>query len=1063
LGSSGQQSPEGERPSRAPTAAGGKGEGAPAPPDPEVGLPSLARRDRPVVFGEVLFDHFEDGTRALGGAPFNVAWHLRGLGADPVFVSAVGADVEGLEVLARMEGWGLTTEEVGVDEVHPTGRVTVEGSGGGHSFRIEPEQAWDFIDLESEEGAAGEAESPSLLYHGTLALRSDASWRSLRALGERGAPTFVDLNLRPPWVDADRLRWCLSTARWLKLNADELREITGLPTDGVDVCAKAAFSLAREHSVPSVIVTRGAAGALLAAEGQDVLHVPAPAVDDVVDTVGAGDAFGAVVCLGILFGWPARLSLERAADFAADICRIRGAITSDPALFERHLKAWTVGPIRPGNRPEGLHVISLSVHGLVRGYDIELGRDADTGGQVSYAVDEARALAEHPQVARVDLVTRLVRDRRIDASYAVPFEPLSERAQIVRLPFGPKRYLRKESLWPHLDSLLDELLRYVRGLGTIPDLIHGHYADAGYVGAQLAKLLGVPFFFTGHSLGRVKRARLLDAGKDRAQLEERYRLSRRIEAEERALETAAVVVASTRQEVRDQYELYDHYEPDDMRVIPPGVDLSRFEPPAEPWVEPAVARTLGRFLSDPEKPMILAVARPDERKNFEGLIEAFGTSVVLRREANLVLVAGSREDIRDLPPNARGVLGDVLVLIDKYDLYGSVAYPKTHESGDIPALFQLAARTRGVFVNSAFTEPFGLTLLEAAASGLPVVATDDGGPRDIIGACDNGILIDATVPADIRRGLEEALSSAERWDRWSRNGIANVHEHFSWQRHAERYVDELRRVIGGMRPGRATGGSPRLPVIDRILVTDVDDTLTGDRQAVRALFDRLADAEVRVGFGIATGRRLDATLEVLDELGLPIPDVLITASGTQLHYGEQLIRDRSWERQIHHRWDREGVIDALGPMDGLRPDEEESQTPYRLRYLLDPDGGLTLPQVQKHLRSSGLRVTTILDHGINLDVTPVRASPGLAIRFLSFKWDLPPDHLLVCGDSGNDADMLSGETLGVVVGNHTSELDFLRGRERVHYAARPHAWGILEGIDWYDFLGSLNPDPEPTE
>jgi sucrose-phosphate synthase len=1013
------------------------------------------------VFGEVLFDHFEDGTKALGGAPFNVAWHLRGLGADPVLISAVGADVEGLEVLARMEGWGLTTEGVAIDEAHPTGRVTVEAHDAGHSFRIGPDQAWDFIELVGTSG--DEREAGGLLYHGTLALRSDASWASLRRLVGRGTPTFVDVNLRPPWVDPERVRWCMQTARWLKLNEHELAEITGLATDGATACADAAAWLAHEHTVPTLIVTRGAAGALLAAEGEEVLHVPAPAVHEVVDSVGAGDAFSAVVCLGILFGWPVRLALERAARFAADICRIRGATTSDPALFERHLKAWTLRPMRPGDRPEGLHVISLSVHGLVRGYDIELGRDADTGGQVSYAVDEARALAEHPEVARVDLVTRLVQDRRIGASYAVPFEPLSDRAQIVRLPFGPKRYLRKESLWPHLDSLLDELLRYVRSLRTVPDLIHGHYADAGYVGAQLAKLLGVPFFFTGHSLGRVKRARLIEAGKDRATLEERYRLSRRIEAEERALETAAVVVASTRQEVRDQYELYDHYEPDDMRVIPPGVDLSRFGPSGEPWTEPPIARTLERFLRDPTRPMVLAVARPDERKNFGGLLEAFGTSGTLRREANLVLVAGSRDDIRDLPANARGVLNEVLLLIDKYDLYGSVAYPKTHHSEDIPALFQLAARTRGVFVNPAYTEPFGLTLLEAAASGLPVVSTDDGGPRDILSACGNGILVEATEAADIRRGLEEALSSRGRWDRWSRNGIANVHEQFSWHRHAERYVGELQRVSGGLRPGRATGTSSRLPLIDRIVVTDVDDTLTGDREAVKALFGRLAEADVRVGFGIATGRRLDAALEVMDELGVPIPDVLITGSGTQLHYGDQLIRDRSWERQIHHRWDRARVVEALRNVEGLRPDEEEVQTSHRLRYVREADRGPSLAAIRKHLRTSGLRVTAILDHGRHVDVIPIRASPGLAIRFLSFKWDLPPDHLLVCGDSGNDADMLAGETLGVVVGNHTQELDFLRGRERVHYARRSHAWGILEGIDWYDFLGAINPDPEPIE
>ena len=92
---------------------------------------------------------------------------------------------------------------------------------------------------------------------------------------------------------------------------------------------------------------------------------------------------------------------------------------------------------------------------------------------------------------------------------------------------------------------------------------------------------------------------------------------------------------------------------------------------------------------------------------------------------------------------------------------------------------------------------------------------------------------------------------------------------------------------------------------------------------------------------------------------------------------------------------------------------------------------------------------------------PVRASPGMAIRFLSFKWDLPPERLLVAGDSGNDADMLSGDALGVVVGNHTGELERLRGHHRVYFAEHGHALGVLEGIEHYDFFGDIRPDPHP--
>lgn len=721
-------------------------------------------------------------------------------------------------------------------------------------------------------------------------------------------------------------------------------------------------------------------------------------------------------------------------------------------------RGWPEG----GERRHGLDVMSLSIHGLVRSRDIELGRDPDTGGQVSYVVDQARALVAHPRVAGVQIVTRLIVDRKIDDSYAEPLEEMGSGARILRIPFGPRRYLRKESLWPHLDSLVDQLARHVRISGRVPDLIHGHYADAGYVGAQLSKILGVPFVFTGHSLGRVKRARLLADGMDERDVEERFNITRRIEAEEQALETANVVIASTRQEVREQYQRYDNYAPDRMQVIPPGVDLARFSPAPEGWSDPPVASRLGRFLRWPERPAILAIARPDERKNFAGLIEAFARTSGLKDHANLVLIAGTREDLRDAPPSSRRVIHQILELIDRHDLYGHVAYPKRHRPEDIPDLYRLAARSHGVLVNPALTEPFGLTLLEAAASGLPVVATDDGGPADILAACENGTLVDPLDTEAIGEAIARALADRGRWERWSANGLRSVHDAFSWKAHADRYVETVGPLLREEGGNRIRIRTRRLQRIDRMLVTDVDDTLTGDDEALEALRTRMRAAGENVAFGVATGRTLERALEALGERSLPSPDVLITASGTELHYGaKRRTRDRSWEHQIAYRWEPERVRAALAELPGVHPGPAEGQTGLRLQYRVDPDTGPDVDAIRRHLRKAGVHATVLIDHAVSLEVMPVRASPGLAIRFLCYKWNLQPERLLVAGDSGNDADMLSGDTLGVVVANHTPELDGLQGRDRIHFAKGHHAWGILEGIDHYDFLGDIRV-PEPN-
>ena len=713
-----------------------------------------------------------------------------------------------------------------------------------------------------------------------------------------------------------------------------------------------------------------------------------------------------------------------------------------------------------------LYIALLSVHGLMRGHNLELGRDADTGGQIKYVLELARALAEHPDVGRVDVLTRQVIDPKVDPDYAEPLEEIAPHAWIVRLPFGPRRYLRKEVLWPYLDAFVDEALKHFRRVGRVPDVVHSHYADAGYAGARLAALLGVPLIHTGHSLGRVKRQRLLEKGLKEQAIEQQYNLSLRIEAEERALDSAALVIASTRQEVEEQYALYDNYHPRRMEVIPPGVDLSRFRPPQRGEPPPPIAAELARFLRDPRKPMVLALSRPDERKNIPTLVRAFAENHALRARANLVVVAGNREDIQTMERGPREVLTQLLLLVDRYDLYGQAAYPKRHEASDVPDLYRLAARTRGVFVNPALTEPFGLTLIEAAASGLPVVATEDGGPRDIVGACRNGLLVDPLDADAMGEAILEAISDRARWQRWSRAGVRGVHRHYSWQAHVRRYLRAVHRIVGRRhRARRFAPARSRLPTVDRMVVCDIDNTLLGDREALAAFLERLRAQGGRVGFGVATGRRLESAVRVLKEWGVPTPDLFITAVGSEIHYAHAgLLEDQAWARHIDYRWQPEALRAAMRELPGLKPQPREEQRPHKISYFWDAERAPSVREIQRHLRKRDLHANVILSHSAFLDLLPIRASKGLAIRYVGMRWGIPPDRFLVAGDSGNDAEMLSGESLGVVVGNHSPEIARLRGRPRVYFARGHHAWGILEGIDYYDFFGEVRvPNDELDE
>lgn len=290
-------------------------------------------RARPMIFGEVLFDRFPDGSAVLGGAPFNTAWHLQGFGAEPVFVSRVGADAAGERVRQAMQDWGMETAALQTDPRHATGAVDVSLVDGEPHYRIDPDQAYGHI----EPARLDRFDAPALLYHGSLALWNQASRQALETLVQRfGAPIFLDVNLRAPWWSAADVTAWMDRAAWVKLNRDELDR---LEPEGADTVER-ALRLCRRRGLRRLVVTLGRDGALAVdAQGARETVQPVAAVD-VVDTVGAGDAFASVLMLGLLSGWELAATLRRAQEFASAIVGVHGATVTDRGFYQRFLTAW---------------------------------------------------------------------------------------------------------------------------------------------------------------------------------------------------------------------------------------------------------------------------------------------------------------------------------------------------------------------------------------------------------------------------------------------------------------------------------------------------------------------------------------------------------------------------------------------------------------------------------------------------------------------------------------------------------------------------------------------------
>lgn len=281
-----------------------------------------------MVFGEVLFDCFPDGKKVIGGAPFNVAWGLRGFGQSPVFISAVGGDADGRDIREKMKAWGMSTDGLQTDMDRATGVVQVKVEENEPSYEICEDRAWDFV--EDEDWVAED-----MIYHGLLALRSERTRETFEALVARSsAQRLFDINLRPPYDSMELVRKWIQGVDWLKLNVNELESLLGGTEVDFNDVGEDIEKLRTEYGIRNVLLTGGSKGARIQGEVGEAACLPAPKPESFIDSVGAGDSFSAYTLQGLLSGMPVSQIVENASRFAAKVCSMQGATTLNRKFYQ---------------------------------------------------------------------------------------------------------------------------------------------------------------------------------------------------------------------------------------------------------------------------------------------------------------------------------------------------------------------------------------------------------------------------------------------------------------------------------------------------------------------------------------------------------------------------------------------------------------------------------------------------------------------------------------------------------------------------------------------------------
>ncbi len=509
----------------------------------------------------------------------------------------------------------------------------------------------------------------------------------------------------------------------------------------------------------------------------------------------------------------------------------------DPATLENFLS----------RIPMIFSILILSPHGFFAQSNV-LGKP-DTGGQVVYILDQVRALEKEMSQRLYDqgldikpqiiVLTRLIPDSE-GTTCADRTEKIdgTEYAKILRVPFRGKEgdivphWISRFDIWPYLERFADDSQNeVVAELKGRPDLIVGNYSDGNLVATLLAQRMQVTQCNIAHALEKTK---YLYSDLYWRQNEEKYNFSCQFTADLIAMNSADFIITSSYQEIAGtkdslgQYEAHTSFSMPDLyrvihgidvfdpkfNIVSPGADASVYFPYFDKTkrltgIHPEIhellfgaavhPRTMGS-LHDPNKPIIFTMARLDHIKNITGLVEMYGKNPELRKFANLVLISGKLDTSLSQDREEQEQIEKMYSLFDAFELHGDVRWIEGQSdkffNGEI---YRYIADHKGIFVQPALFEAFGLTVIEAMSSGLPTFATLFGGPLEIIVNGKSGFHIDPTNQDEMAQKLIEFFENCAKdsgyWEKYSQGALQRIQEKYTWDLYAKRMMT-LSRIYG---------------------------------------------------------------------------------------------------------------------------------------------------------------------------------------------------------------------------------------------------------------------------